>query len=342
VASRFLLLRAATPPQLRRGARGFLTFFALILLLATPLLAQTSQPSLANLIEAGNRDAALERIRTGADVNLAQPDGTRPIHWAVYRVDYDLLSALIAKKANVNVRNEFGATPIAEAARIADSRMIKMLLDAGANPEGANPDGETAMMLAIKTGEVGVVEMLIKAGANVNTVEKFHNQTPLMWATTAPRNAGAMVKLLLANHADFKPRALSTDWPSQITSEPRAQYRPVGGLTALLYAARDGCSDCVAALVAAGADINLPTPDGVTALMLALDNDHNDTAKLLLDRGANPRLWDWWGRTALYIAIDRKVTAAPNGARGRSVPHWFRAWTSSMPCLPRISISTRS
>jgi ankyrin repeat protein len=192
-----------------------------------------------------------------------------------------------------------------------------MLLDAGAEPEGANPDGQTALMLAIKTGETAVAEMLIKAGANVNAIERFHNQTPLMWAATATRNAGEMVKLLLAKGADVKPRALYTDWPSQITSEPRAQYRPVGGLTALLYAARDGCAECVDALIRAGAGVNVPTPEGVTALMLALDNDHNDVAKLLLDRGANPALWDWWGRTALYIAIDRKEMNAAGGSGGR-------------------------
>jgi ankyrin repeat protein len=89
-------------------------------------------------------------------------------------------------------------------------------------------------------------------------------------------------------------------------------------LTALLYAARDGCYDCVDALIAAGADVNIPTPEGVTALMLALDNDHNDVASLLLDRGVNPRLWDWWGRTALYIAVDRKETLGAGGARGGS------------------------
>jgi ankyrin repeat protein len=296
--------------------RALLGLSIFLLLVVTPLLAQTSARPLADLIQAGNRKAALERIRAGADVNAAQPDGTRPIHWAIYQVDYDLLAALIAKKASVNVRNEFGATPIADAAKIADARMVKMLLDAGAEPEGANSDGQTALMLAIKTGDVGVVDMLIKAGAKVNNVEKFHNQTPLMWAASAPRNAGALVKLLLSKGADVKPRALYTDWPSQITSEPRAQYRPVGGLNALLYAARDGCSDCVDALLAAGADINIPTPEGVTPLMLALDNDHNDVAKLLLSRGANPRLWDWWGRTALYIAIDRKIMGAGGGRGG--------------------------
>ena len=68
--------------------------------------------------------------------------------------------------------------------------MVKMLLDAGARPDSANQDGETALMLAIKTGELPVVEMLVKAGANVNMVEKFHNQTPLMYAAAASKNAG--------------------------------------------------------------------------------------------------------------------------------------------------------
>jgi ankyrin repeat protein len=296
-------------------------FFAFAL--ALPGLAQTHaqapKQSLANLIQAGNHKEALALIRAGADVNEAQPDGTRPIHWAVYQIDYELVDALIAKKAKVNVTNEFGSTPIAEAASLADARMVKALLDAGAEPAGANEDGQTALMLAIRTGELPVVEMLIKAGADINTVEKFHHQTSLMWAASAPKNAGAMVKLLLSKGADVKPRALYSDWPSQITSEPRAQYRPVGGLTALLYAARDGCYECVDALIGAGADANLPTPEGVTPLMLAIDNDHNDVAKLLMNRGANPNVWDWWGRTALYIAVDRKaalLTPARGGLGG--------------------------
>ncbi len=282
-------------------------------------MAQTPKESLANLAQAGNHKAALEKIRAGADVNEAQPDGTRPIHWAVYHVDYELLDALIAKKAKVNVHNEFGSTPLAEAAKLADARMVKTLLDAGAEPEAANEDGETALMLAIKTGEVPVVKLLLDAGAKVNVIEKFHNQTPLMWAAAASKNAGEMVKMLLAKGADVKPRALYSDWPSQITSEPRAQYRPVGGLTALLYAARGGCYDCVEALLGAGADVNVPTPEGVTPLMIAIDNGFNDVAKLLLDKGANPHVWDWWGRTALYIAVDRKEAAAapaPGGGRG--------------------------
>ncbi len=273
---------------------------------ALPAFAEVPKGSLATLIEEGHSKAALAQIRAGADVNEAQPDGTRPIHWAVYKLNYELLDALIAKKTKVDVANEFGSTPLGEAAKLADARMVKTLLDAGAKPDNPNQDGETPLMLAIKTGALPVVEMLIKAGANVNAKETFHNQTALMWAAAAPKNAAEMVKLLLSKGADFKPRALYSDWGSQITSEPRAQYRPVGGLTALLYAARDGCYECVEALIGAGADVNYPTPEGVTPLALALDNDHNEVAKTLLDRGANPNIWDWWGRTPLYIAIDRR------------------------------------
>jgi ankyrin repeat protein len=295
--------------------KRFILAVFFVIFVAAPVWAQAQKDSLADLIQAGNRKTALDKIRAGADVNAAQPDGTRPVHWAVYRVDYELLDALIAKKARVDVANEFGSYPLTEAVKLADARMVKTLLDAGAGHESPNMDGETALMLATKMGEMPIVEMLVKAGADVNVVEKFHHETPLMYAAAAGKNAGAMVKLLLSKDANPKARALYSDWPSQITSEPRAQYRPVGGLTALLYAARNGCYDCVEALIAAGTDVNVPTPEGVTPLMIALDNDHTDVAKLLLDRGANPNVWDWWGRTALYIAIDRKEGGSSGGLR---------------------------
>ena len=101
-----------------------------------------------------------------------------------------------------------------------------------------------------------------------------------MWAVTASKHAADMTKLLLSKGANVQARALYTDWPNQLSSEPRGQYRPVGGLTALLYASRNGCSDCVAALIGAGADVNVPTPEGVTPLMISLDNDHNDVASI--------------------------------------------------------------
>jgi ankyrin repeat protein len=279
-------------------------------------LAQEQSGKLARLIQDGQRAAALEMIRAGADVNEAQPDGTRPIHWAVYRFDYDVIDALIAKKAKVDVTNEFGSTPLAEATKQGNARMVKTLLAAGSGTEGANADGETALMIAIKNGDLPVFNLLIDAGAKVNAVEKVQDQTPLMWAAAAARNAPEMVKVLIAKGANLNARAKFNDWPGQITSEPRAQYHTYGGLTPLLYAARGGCYACVEALVSAGADVNLPNNEGMTPMMIAIDNSQNGVAKFFLDHGANPKVWDIYGRTALYVAIDHAAGPAPAGGGG--------------------------
>ena len=84
--------------------KRFILAIACVVALAAHIVAQAQQGKLASLIQAGDRKAALDMIRSGADVNEAQPDGTRPIHWAVYRVDYELMEALIAKKAKADVR----------------------------------------------------------------------------------------------------------------------------------------------------------------------------------------------------------------------------------------------
>jgi ankyrin repeat protein len=281
-------------------------------ILLQTVLAQAPKKDLATAVQAGASKQALEMIQSGADVNQAQGDGSTPLIWAVNRQDYDVAQALLAKKANPNAVNEFGAMPLTEAVRLNDDRLVKMLLDAGAKVDSANPDDESALMLAIKNGNLQMAETLVKAGANVNRIEKFHNETPLIYA--AAGGHAAIVKLLLSKDASVKPRSLYTDWPSQVTSEPRTQYRSVGGLNPLMYAIRGGCYSCVDLLLAAGADVNFPTPEGITPLMLALDNEHNEIANFLMDKGAYLDVWDWWGRTPLWIAVDRKVP--PGGPAG--------------------------
>src|SRR5688572_70530 len=133
-----------------RVKRFILIAVILLVAAAAPVLPQTQSGQLATAIQEGRRAAALAMIKAGADVNQAQPDGTRPIHWAVYRVDHELVDALIANKARVDVANEFGHTPLAEAVRQGDARIVKTLLGAGSGTEGANADGQTALMVAIK------------------------------------------------------------------------------------------------------------------------------------------------------------------------------------------------
>jgi uncharacterized protein len=262
-----------------------------------------AQSPIANLIQNGERAAALEAIHApGADVNATQGDGTTPLHWAVYKVDGELVAELLDHGAKADVTNDYGSSPLAEAVKLGDLTLVRQLLDAGANVESPNGDGQTALMLAARIGALDVAKLLVERGADVNATEAWRDQTALMWAVDG--NFPELTQFLVDSGADVNARASANDWDSQITAEPRAQYRPVGGLTVLVYAARSGCTRCVRSLLAAGADVDKPTPEGMTPLMIAIDNQSYDTARLLLDEGANPHVWDWYGRTALYVAVD--------------------------------------
>jgi ankyrin repeat protein len=132
---------------------------------------------------------------------------------------------------------------LAEAAKLGDLGLVKQLLDAGANVESPNGDGETALMLAALIGALDVAKLLVERGADVNAKEAWRDQTALMWAVDG--NFPELTQFLVDSGADVNVRASANDWDSQITAEPRAQYRPVGGLTVLIYAARSGCTRCV-------------------------------------------------------------------------------------------------
>jgi ankyrin repeat protein len=265
--------------------------------------AGAQEESLTDLVRSGNREAVLAAITSpDLDVNVAEPDGSTALLWATYNVDHELVRALLKAGAKANVTNHFGASPIGEAAKLGDVELARALLDAGADPDSPNQDGQTALMLASSVGAPKVAELLIARHANVNAVETFRGQTALMWA--AATNHAEVVEVLVAHGANLNLRAKYEDWPRQMTSEPRAQFRHTGGLTALLYAARSGCLGCAVAMVKRGADVNQPNPDGITPLINALDNKAFDMAMFLLDKGANPSAWDMTGRTPLYVAVD--------------------------------------
>jgi ankyrin repeat protein len=242
-------------------------------------------------------------------VALAQ-DAT-PLLWAVHNGNVAEVERLIRGGSNVNAKNAFGATPMSEAALAGNTAIIERLLKAGANPDSPGADGQTALMIVARTPNVAAARLLLAAGASVNATESQRKQTALMWA--AAQSQPAMVKELIARGADVDAVSLVNDIASQVSPEPRALYRSYGGLTALLYATREGCLDCVKALVEGGAKIDLADPEGITPLISAISNMHFDTAAYLIAAGANVDKWDWWGRSPLYCAVD--VNTLPRGGR---------------------------
>jgi ankyrin repeat protein len=78
-----------------------------------------------------------------------------------------------------------------------------------------------------------------------------------------------------------------------------------GGMTPLLFAARQGHIEAAVALLDAGSDINETSKgDHTSPLLMAIINGHFDLAKVLIDRGADVKLAADNGVTPLYATLN--------------------------------------
>ncbi|HTW64370.1 MAG TPA: ankyrin repeat domain-containing protein [Bryobacteraceae bacterium] len=257
---------------------------------------------------AQNRDipALQELLRQHANVNAAQPDGTTALHWAAHWNDPEMTGILLKAGADAKAVNHYGASPLSEAATVGNATIIEQLLKAGANPNTrTTADGETVLMTSARAGNVDAVKVLLDHGADVNAKEGYRGQTALMWAA-AERHAD-VVKLLLQRGADWKIQSSfrETKIPKLSTA---SSISPIsrGGLTAFLFAAREGDIETAKVMLDHGVDINQTDVDGTSGLVVSIMNKKYTFAKFLLDRGADPNVTDVKGRAALYAAVDMR------------------------------------
>ncbi len=269
-----------------------------------------------------NRDAAAVRalLAAKADVNAAQPDGTTALHWAAHWGDPATAGQLIRAGANAKVANREGATPMFLATRNGDTAMIAELLKAGVDVNApVLSHGETALMMAARSGNTEAVKLLLDHTAHLDAKDTLRGTTALMWA--AEQGHAPVVELLAARGADLrarsgilrplKRRGLGFA-PASQQGDPNAPVK--GGLTALLFAAREGSLDCVRALIQAGADVNQTSADGSGALLVAVQNGYYQMALYLMDHGAGINLANSKGWTPLYLAVknrNQETTAIP-------------------------------
>ena len=212
-------------------------------------------------------------------MNTPEADGTTALHWAVREDDLDLADTLIRAGADAKAANRYGVTAIYLACVNGNAAMIERLLKAGVDASFAGPEGETALMTAARTGRVEAARVLLDHGAAIDAKESWHGQTALMWA--AAQRHPDMVRELVAHGADVNARSNVETWERQTTAEPREKWLPLGSMTPLLFASREGCLDCVKILVESKADLNAADPDGITPTISALINGHYDVAASL-------------------------------------------------------------
>jgi ankyrin repeat protein len=293
--------------------RTILTTFSIVALATAAWAADTGAAKDLRLVDAAkarNSAAAMTLLQKRIDPNVAEPDGTTALHWAVRYDEAMLVERLIKAGANVNAANRYGVTPIALACESGSAAVVEHLLKAGVSANATGPLGETALHTCAHTGNAEAAKALLARGAKVDAGDTWRGQTPLMWA--AAQGHAAMVRVLVEAGADVNARSTVVTWERQRTAEPRDKWLPPGGFTALLLAARAGCVDCVKVLAASGANINEIDPESHTALVLALMNGEFDAAGALIEAGIDVNLADNVGRTALLAAVDAHTMPSSN------------------------------
>ena len=251
-----------------------------------------------------------------AEVNQRGVDGSTPLQWAVYEGDVAEVRRLLDAGADVSLANNYGATAMGLAAEVGDTGMLKLLLEAGADADSPNADGQTALLAVARTGNVEAAELLLDYGATVDAREQWGGQTALMWASA--RRHPRMIEFLVSNGADINARSIDRDYQRHVTAEGRPKNMDSGGLTPLLYAARENCMACVDVLLENGADIDLPDPGGVSPVLVAIMNANWDLARQLILAGADVNQWDIYGETPLFAVVG--LHSQINGGRASIDP----------------------
>jgi ankyrin repeat protein len=144
-------------------------------------------------------------------------------------------------------------------------------------------------MIAVREGHAAAVEVLLAAGASPNAQTR-KGPTP---AFVLPcKGTGCGSEGVGINRGGLPDRG--------------RRLEAKGGMTPLLYAARDGRLAAAERLVAAGADLELADANGIRPLLMAVINNHLDVARLLLAKGADVNADDFWGRSPLWAAVEHR------------------------------------
>ena len=302
----------------------FARFLAPIIFLTVFLPAAAlgaEAPPLVDAAERGDQATVRALLQKGADINAARADGLTALHAAVYADHFEVADALLRAGAKAAAADRYGVTPLYLAAVNGNAAMITRLLDAGADANSVDAGGETVLMTAARTGNPSALRALLERGANVDAREPEFQQTALMIAVREDHDEA--VGALLAAGASPNVQTRTGPVPAFVLpckgtgcgSEGvginrgglpdrgrRAEIK--GGMTPLLYAARDGRVAIARRLVDAGADLELPDANGIRPLLMAALNNKMDVARLLIAKRANINADDFWGRTPLWAAVE--------------------------------------
>ena len=275
-------------------------------------------------------------LEAGADPLAATTNsGATALHMAAGAVrGHGAVAALLEHGADPNaLEASAGQTPLMFAAAANRGEATAVLLDGGADPGLATAEVDVLRNLALDRESSRRFRERLRQPPE--TVEPYGPQ-PATHTTHTDEPSPAIVQAAIRAEREFlrsghdvgsvDARSLArvgSDYPGG-PDVVRPPYREslvgrTGGMTALLYAAREGHLDAAAVLLDGGTDIDQRSADGTSPLLMAALNGHFDLALELVERGADPNpaaITD--GATPLFATLQTQWAPKSNYPQPRA------------------------
>jgi ankyrin repeat protein len=255
----------------------------------------------------GSLDAARVLVDAGANLDLADPDGTTALVLAIINAHYDTAKQLIESGADPNIGDATGMAALYSAVDMstlpwmfgrnapdtADAtsclEVIRLLLDHGADPNArlkailmqrvhttgdtALGEGSTPFMRAAKSSDLPVMTLLLDYGADPLLTVKNHTTAMMLAAGQGWRDGNAAI-------------------PTRDRGTP------------------EDAKTAIQLLLDRGLDINATNDAGDTAMHAAAFRGSEEIIRCLVAKGANLRAKNRQGRTPLDVALSRRGASA--------------------------------
>ena len=301
-------------------------------------------------------------LTAGARVDAANREAVTPLAMASLYGHAPLIERLLAAGADAKQRLTNGETMVMLAARNGNPAAIGMLARAGADVNAKeNVRGTTALMWAANERHPEAVKTLLELRADYNARSGSAGlprnylaprvDTEAVRAAALRHAAAAAAGRTYNEQLEYEVAqgstiALGLRQNPNVVRSGRTAAAPVaavpddssddtdvivaglvgtggGGLTALVFAAREGDQESAKALIDAGADVNQTTEYGWTPLLTATNNRHYKLARYLMERGGNPNIANKGGWTPLYLATDnRNIEGGDYPVPKPDIDHW--------------------
>ncbi|MBN3272393.1 PSD10 ATPase, partial [Polyodon spathula] len=129
----------------------------------------------------GREEIVKALISRGAQLNVANENGCRPLHYAASKDRYEIAQMLLEKGADPNATNKLECTPLHRASAKGNRRLIQLLLKHSASTNIQDSEGNTALHLACDEERTEAAKLLVEHGASIY-IENKEEKTPLQIA----------------------------------------------------------------------------------------------------------------------------------------------------------------